>query len=160
LERARNVDPHSPQARAVEWATPTLMVRASPEPLFAQTQNVESLVSPRQRETVAGRRVDHFIGRRRESRLALTALRAERRGVVLCGIAGSGKSALAEQLVSELVDAGFAPVHVSGVTSPASLREAVAHVCESVDKGVPEASPLLVLEQFEQNLTTRGDPWA
>lgn len=130
-------------------------------------------------------RVDDLIGRRKELRETLRTLRdPERRhaGVVLTGIGGVGKSAVAGRVMQRLKEGGW---HIAahrgrfdlrGIavaigtalieTDRAELRQRVkALTSEDLDdqvrrhllcKTLAEESVLLVLDDFEQNLVTGG----
>lgn len=92
-------------AELAEWATPVLAVRGPSLPLFDPAEGYERIPAPSEPRLAPGivvRGVGDFVGRRREERLLLGALRGRRAGVVIHGIGGVGKSTLAAQLVADL----------------------------------------------------------
>jgi tetratricopeptide (TPR) repeat protein len=131
-----------------------------------------------------------LIGRRPQLRDAMGALRRTERarerfgaasGVVLTGVGGIGKTALAGRIISRLRDDGWLIAVHEGRWNPAVLIAAVAQAIASVpalqefqrfltDRGIDDGPKLdvvrqllggirllLVLDDFEQNLTAGGD---
>jgi Mrp family chromosome partitioning ATPase len=85
-------------AELAEWATPVLVLRGPSRALlnpFQEFQPVQAPPEPRLAKGIVVRGVGDFVGRRREERLLLAALRGQRAGVVIRGIGGVGKSTLA-----------------------------------------------------------------
>jgi tetratricopeptide (TPR) repeat protein len=104
-------------AELAEWATPVLAVRGPSLPLFDPAEGYEKLQAPPEPRLAPGivvRGVGDFVGRRREERLLLAALRGQRAGVVIHGIGGVGKSTLAAQLVADLGEQAGLVVSVAG----------------------------------------------
>ncbi|MGH4023633.1 MAG: CHAT domain-containing protein, partial [Pseudonocardiaceae bacterium] len=109
LEQQRRSRPDDdPGAAWAEWATPALFLAGPPLPLYRRADGVAPV--PPRTETAPAlggmiRRVGDFVGRRAELRSLLRELRGGKRGVVLHGIGGVGKSSLATQLVDQLGEA-------------------------------------------------------
>jgi tetratricopeptide (TPR) repeat protein len=106
LEGQRRQRPaEDPGAVWAEWATPALFLAGPPLPLYRRADGMAPV--PARPETVPAlgamiRRIGDFVGRRAELRSLVRELRCGRRGVVLHGIGGIGKSSLATQLVDQL----------------------------------------------------------
>ncbi|MCR9248756.1 MAG: TIR domain-containing protein, partial [bacterium] len=114
-----------PARELAEWATPALHVRGEPAPLFVADSEVERVAlrpEPVFDPGVVVRRVEDFVGRRREERLALEAMRADGSpGVVLRGLGGVGKSSLAASVLNELAAASWQIATLSGPTTAETL---------------------------------------
>jgi tetratricopeptide (TPR) repeat protein len=170
-----------------EYGVATLFVAAGDPPLCGPGDPVHlsRRVEPPSGQRVRELRLGDLIGRRRELRSALAALRHERRfveahgatrGVVLTGIGGIGKTALAGRIIARLKEETADPWTVVVHEGELNLQSLV----DSVARDVPElAEPfaqladeqklpalrallegtrlLLVLDDFERNLTTGGD---
>src|SRR5262249_16687889 len=93
-----------------EWATPALYLRGPSQPLYDTTAKFESIVLLPESRFAPGimvRRVGEFVGRRREQRLLLRALRdPDRAGVLIHAMGGVGKSSLAAQVLQRLAEEG------------------------------------------------------
>jgi tetratricopeptide (TPR) repeat protein len=171
-----------------EYATPSLFVAGEERPL-ADFGREKQPLGIRPVYQVAGPvpqlRIDDLIGRRRELRDALRTLRDPSRayaGVVLTGIGGVGKSAVAGRVMQRLTEDGWmVPAH-AGRFDVASIAAAIGteliqadrddarklggllvskHVedvvrLKLVAKALAEEPVLLVLDDFEQNLRTGG----
>jgi hypothetical protein len=175
-----------------EYGVATLFAAGTDPPLWDQTATPE----PLSRRTVApgGGSVrelsmDQLIGRRRELREALAILRRDpgtteklgaSSGVVLTGIGGIGKTALAGRLINRLREEGWVAAVHAGRWSPPSLFDAVADAIEGVGslsvtrnrlvsddvddlrklsligRILSRHQLLLVFDDFEQNLQPGG----
>ena len=142
-----------------------------PEPLRARP--IRAVAGP-----VPQLGLDELIGRRKELRTAMRALLGKSRGgVVLTGIGGVGKSTLAGRAMQRLAERGFAiaahtgrfdleriAVRVAAQLPPSSeLAQALGTQgipellkFEYLKKSLAESRVVLVLDDFEQNLTTGG----
>jgi tetratricopeptide (TPR) repeat protein len=104
-------------AELAEWATPVLVLRGPSRPLLNPAQKpqpVQPPPEPRLAKGIVVRGVGDFVGRRREERLLLSALRGRRAGVVIHGIGGVGKSTLAAQLIRDLREQAGLVISVHG----------------------------------------------
>jgi tetratricopeptide (TPR) repeat protein/DNA-binding CsgD family transcriptional regulator len=102
-----------------EWATPVLFRRGPGLPFYDVRDGVDEVrevAEPALQAGIVVRRVGEFVGRRREQRLLLWALR-KRAGVVIHGLGGVGKSTLAAQLVSDLAAETALVVSLAGEVS-------------------------------------------
>ena len=113
----RALPPQDHRAVWAEWATPAMFQAGPALPLYHRdTAPVPTRSEARPALGGMIRRVGDFVGRRTELRAILRDLRAGRRGAVLHGIGGIGKSSLAAQLVEHLgADAGLV-VPIVGAT--------------------------------------------
>jgi tetratricopeptide (TPR) repeat protein len=180
-----------PDAAPPEYAVATLICAGDDPPLLDSSAVAAELRHPTivpSGATVRDLRVGDLIGRRRELRTALKALRggpAAREewgalsGVVVLGIGGIGKTALAGRTVTRLREEGWLAVVQEGVWSPqalvagtlealaespyAPLREQLADpAVDDRDKlalilQLLQRTPLLlVFDDFEQNLHPDG----
>ncbi len=106
LEGQRRQRPaEDPGAVWAEWATPALFLAGPPLPLYRRADGMAPVPARPETAPALGamiRRVGDFVGRRAELRSLVRELRGGRRGVVLHGIGGVGKSSLATQLVDQL----------------------------------------------------------
>jgi tetratricopeptide (TPR) repeat protein len=109
VERERQED-QTPRQPPPEWPTPALFTARDPLPLYdtaADFEAVEVTAEPRFDWGVVARRIGDMVGRRREQRLLLRALRSEARaGVLVHGIGGVGKSTLVAQVLHRLAEEG------------------------------------------------------
>jgi hypothetical protein len=118
-----------------------------PQPLYNPKAPFESLPdrpAPRLDPGVVVRRVGEFVGRRREQRMLLRALRGqEYSGVLLHGIGGVGKSTLAAQLLHRLIEEGWWLVSVVGEITPDDILEAVGKrlLARCVEEGRSDSDP-------------------
>ena len=171
-----------------EYATPTLFV-AGEEPPLADFSLEKKSLRERPVHDLAGPvpqlRLDDLIGRRRELRETLRTLRDDSRshaGVVLTGIGGVGKSAVAGRAMRRLAEGGYAvPAHLGRFEMQAVATAVAAALADSARddlrrRGAQLANPqlddrlrlqllartlaeepvVLVLDDFEQNLTEGG----
>jgi AAA+ ATPase superfamily predicted ATPase len=93
---------------------------------------------------VVVRRVGEFVGRRREERRILQALRdKDGAGVLLHGIGGVGKSSLAAEVLKALSEEGWVVASVFSRVSPEDLLDEVGQrlLLQFQGKGVHEADP-------------------
>ena len=117
-----------------EWATPAFFCAASPLRLYDATVPFEDLKEapePIFDPGVVVRRIGDMVGRRREQRLILQALRdADGAGVLIHGIGGVGKSTLAAQILHRLADDdGFLLISLKGETDPDRILGAIGARC-------------------------------
>jgi hypothetical protein len=128
-EKRRNTPETALRQQLAEWATPTLYLRGTVQPLYdlqAPFEPVELPPEPRLAPGIVIRQVGDFVGRRREQRLLLRALRdKDSAGVLLHGIGGVGKSTLAAHALQRLSAEGWLLVSVFGRQSAGSLLEAI-----------------------------------
>ncbi|MCA1695613.1 MAG: tetratricopeptide repeat protein, partial [Actinobacteria bacterium] len=147
------------------------------------------VMQPALAEGVVVRRVGEFVGRRREEREGRRALTRTKAGLVVHGIGGVGKSTLAAELIRsvglEMVVASKAgPLGVDTLLDEVGLRLGQAARDSGMDDTLLRAAhdlrrsevawderwqlltailatvPLLVLlDNFEDNLTFAGDAW-
>jgi hypothetical protein len=116
----RQAPPGSREAALAEWATPTLQLRGQCLPLYDPTaprEDIQEPPEPRLGPGIMVRAVGDFVGRRREERVLLRALRGPTAGLVLHGIGGVGKSTLAAQLVADTAEETGLVVSVAGKTT-------------------------------------------
>jgi hypothetical protein len=122
IERQRR-DDASPSQPPPEWPTAAFFCAASPTDLFdpnAKPEKLEEIPTPVFDPGVVVRRVGDMVGRRREQRLILRALRDPGgAGVLIHGIGGVGKSTLAAQILYRLTTGdNFLLISLSGKTDP------------------------------------------
>jgi TIR domain-containing protein/CHAT domain-containing protein/AAA ATPase-like protein len=171
-----------------EYATATLFVAGSEQRLADYGQDAAPLGQPpvlRLPGPVPQLSLGELIGRRRELRETLRTLRdagRRRAGVVLTGIGGVGKSALAGRVMCRLAEDGWLVPAVRGVFSLTDIATAVGTALRetkrpaAMDLGanllranlddrerpmllakvLAQEPVLLVLDDFEQNLTDGG----
>jgi hypothetical protein len=98
--------------------------------------------------------VGDFVGRRRDLRLCLKALRHSP-GVVLTGLGGVGKSTLAAQLVSEASEECFVVASLSGSAPPDAILQEIGHrlVLACLRERLDEAHPLRYFAQVVRDGT-------
>ncbi|MEU7784540.1 CHAT domain-containing protein [Amycolatopsis sp. NPDC049159] len=128
--------------------------------------------------------VDDLVGRRAEVRTAVRTLAGTGyRGVTLSGMGGLGKSTVAGRVIQRMVDRSWAVATVAGVLDLAALCSAVREALDAVDnerarllvgqlgdesaddqlrmgrltRSLREHRLLIVLDNFEDNLTTGGE---
>lgn len=133
-----------------EWSTPTLHA-VSPVfqvPDLSASISSELVASLRELQSESTQN-KAFIGRRRELRLILQALRsATNTGAVIFGIGGVGKSSLANLIVNRLIASGWFAISISGNISVDNILAAFGHQLQSV---IP---PELTLDLHDRKL-----PW-
>jgi len=153
----------SPQQQPPEWATPALFCAATPTILYDPKQPAEELreaLDPTFDGGVVVRRIGDMVGRRREQRLILRALRDPAgAGVLIHGIGGVGKSTLAAQILHRLADDDdFLLISVEGETDPDRILGAIGARLfaiarsESDDEGHP-------WRRLARDLREPKDPW-
>jgi tetratricopeptide (TPR) repeat protein len=118
------------QQRPPEWATPALFCGAGPLRLYNPADPFEDITEapePVFDPGVVVRRLGDMVGRRREQRLILHALRdATQAGVLIHGIGGVGKSTLAAQILHRLADDNdFLMISVKGEVDPDRVLGAI-----------------------------------
>jgi len=162
LEDQRRQRPaDDPGAAWAEWATPALFLAGPPLPLYRRADGVAPVPArPETAPALAGmiRRVGDFVGRRAELRSLLRDLRGGKRGVMLHGIGGIGKSSLAAQLVDQLGEQAGLVVPIVGHTRVDVVLEEIrqrlhAHCLRA---GLPELHPH---RQVVAALIDASPPW-
>src|SRR5271166_5296143 len=138
----------SAQQRPPEWATPALFCPTGPLRLYNPGdpfQDVKEVPEPVFDPGVVVRRVGDMVGRRREQRLTLHALRdPAQAGVLIHGIGGVGKTTLAAQILHRLADDDdFLLVSVKGETDPDRVLGAIGMRLLSIalSEGADETHP-------------------
>lgn len=149
------------------WSVPVVFRRVGSEvgaagaPLFdrgAPFDTIKEPVEPALRR-VTTRRVGEFVGRRRDERLVLRALRnADGAAVVLRGIGGVGKSTLAAEVAQALGRSGWLVTAVVGETSPDGILEEIGGALFglALGHGADEKHPL---RQTALQLRERSLDW-
>jgi tetratricopeptide (TPR) repeat protein len=106
VESARHAMPAAdPRADLAEWATPAMFTRVRSLTLFdaSRSEPVRRARGPRIDHDIVNLEIGDFVGRRRELRLLLAAMRGrDTTGVLIHGIGGVGKSSLAAAVLHEL----------------------------------------------------------
>jgi len=119
----------SPKHQLAEWATPALYLRGTPQRLYDPAGSfgeIQEAPEARFAPGVVVRTVGDFVGRRREERLVLQTLRgAKKAGVLLRGMGGVGKSTLAAEVLTRLVEEGRLVVSLTGEVAPETVIEQV-----------------------------------
>jgi tetratricopeptide (TPR) repeat protein len=138
----------TPQQRPPEWATPALFCGAGPLPLYNPTdpfEDIKEAPEPVFDPGVVVRRIGDMVGRRREQRLILHALRdATQAGVLIHGIGGVGKTTLAAQILHRLADDDdFLMISVKGEVDPDRVLGAIGLRLLSIvlSEGADERDP-------------------
>lgn len=130
-----------------EWATPALYLHGPALPLYDPEEPFEDVQPPPEPRFALGvvvRRVGEFVGRRREERRILQALRdPDGAGVLLHGLGGVGKSTLAAEILKSLSEQGWLIATVFGKVSPDDLLAEVAQrlLGQFQQEGMSEADP-------------------
>jgi tetratricopeptide (TPR) repeat protein len=148
-------------AELAEWATPVLSLRGPSLPLFDPKEVFERL-QPLAEPYLPGmvvRRVGDFVGRRHEQRRLLRRLRGDRRGLVLYGIGGIGKSTLAAQLVHELRDHHSVVVALSGRLSVDQVLDETGRRLLSAALG-RDGIEVRLFTDLGRQLRAAAEPWA
>ncbi len=148
LETARrsgNLDVREARVRA-EWATPALYLRGPSLPLLDLTAPFAEIAPPPEPILAAGvvvRGVGDFVGRRREERRLLQALRGGRAGILVHGLGGIGKSSLAAETLRVLFAEGWLVASLYGPITPDSLLAAAGrtYLAALQSEGVAENDP-------------------
>ncbi|HEX3556935.1 MAG TPA: tetratricopeptide repeat protein [Thermoanaerobaculia bacterium] len=130
-----------------EWATPALYLRGPSLPLYDPEEPFDEIqppAEPRFGKGVVVRRVGEFVGRRREERRILQALRnPDGAGVLLHGLGGVGKSSLSAEVLKNLSEDGWVIATTFGKISPDDLLAEVGQrlLLQFQKEGVSEADP-------------------
>ena len=192
-QELRRADPSSPRAgRLPEYAVPVLLCAAGDPVLRDMAAAADPLSHPARPPgggSVRTLRIGELIGRRAELRTAVAALRGGKEardrwgalsGVMLTGIGGIGKTALAGRVLGRMGEDGWlTAVHV-GLWNPGALAAAVAASMTGrpdweepraflsnpqvadiakvalVGELVARARLLVLFDDFEQNLPVGG----
>jgi tetratricopeptide (TPR) repeat protein len=167
------------QAAAPEYATAALYCAGAEQPLLDRRLDQRPLRRPPVHEVDAQGlprlKLGQLIGRRQQMRAALAILRntaaaqdryGERAGVVLQGIGGVGKSALAGRIMARLSEDGWHCVTLAGAFNIDSLARALglangddATRLRTICQRLASERLLLVLDNFESNLSVGGEAW-
>jgi tetratricopeptide (TPR) repeat protein len=177
----------APEFIQPEYATASLFCAGPEVPVLDYGLQLVPLHSPpihRMEGPVPQLGIGDLVGRRDVLRRVLRILRREPRGVALTGMGGVGKSALAGRVMTRLREAGWIVAAVSGPFSlhdttfslaaalrahaPSAARTAIADRFSDATNGDDERLALvcnllqtervlLVLDNFEDNLTTAGE---
>ena len=146
-----------------EWTTPSFFCAAAPLRLYdpsAPFEDLKEVPEPTFDPGVVVRRIGDMVGRRREQRLILQALRdADGAGVLLHGIGGVGKSTLAAQILHRLADDdSFLLISLEGETDPDRILGAIGARLFSISlaQGEDEKAPL---RQLSGVLREPKYPW-
>jgi tetratricopeptide (TPR) repeat protein len=138
----------SPQQRPPEWATPALFCAKGPLWLYDPKdpfEDIKEAPDPVFDPGVVVRRIGDMVGRRREQRLILHALRdPTQAGVLIHGIGGVGKTTLAAQILHRLADDDdFLLISVKGETDPDRVLGAIGMRLLSIalSQGADEKHP-------------------
>ncbi|WP_246277671.1 tetratricopeptide repeat protein [Phytohabitans rumicis] len=177
-----------------EYGVPTLIAAAGDPPLRTSSlppQPLSQPTLPPGGRSVRELPVGYLIGRRAPLRTGLGVLRGTRKavdaygaagGVVLTGIGGIGKTAVAGRIVHRLREDGWLSVVHDGVWSPPQLFSGVAEALQATDapqyaqalndvevddtaklglvgRMLAQTKLLLLFDDFEQNLTSGGEEW-
>ena len=154
IERTRQEAVHE----MPEWATPSLYLRGQPLRLFdpdGPESKLEEVEAPRLDAGVIVRRVGEFVGRRREERLSLRALRdPDLAGLLIRGLGGVGKSTLAAQALHRIGEEQDRLVlSVAGKTSADDILEVIGKFffSQAMAAGLPENHPQRQVAQVLRN---------
>ncbi|MGH8909161.1 MAG: AAA family ATPase, partial [Egibacteraceae bacterium] len=147
--RRRKAGPGAGELLAAEYATATLIAVGDDTPLIDHAADREPLVSPPVHQVhplLPQLGADDFIGRRGQRRALLRALRDHTEfvaehgrcpGVALTGIGGVGKSSLAGQVATRLVEEGWVVVVRRGPFRLDDLAAALADGLRARAAGLP-----------------------
>lgn len=186
LERERERRVSSGAAEPPEYATATLFRQGHPRPVLSE--GLPQPLTTRTAVVAGGPvpllGVDDLVGRRTEVRTALRALTEDgQNGVVLVGMGGVGKSTVAGRVMHRLRDRGWTTATVAGPLNLTAVVRAVRSALdelpdtaslvaklgeeqtdellrvERVSRALRDHRLLLVLENFEDNLTVDGSAY-
>jgi tetratricopeptide (TPR) repeat protein len=166
-------------APAPEYATAALYCAGPEQPLLDRRLDQVPLRRPPVHEVDAQGlprlKLGQLIGRRRQLREALAILRntpdaqdkyGERAGLVLQGIGGVGKSALAGRIMARLTEDGWTCVTLAGAFNLDSLARSLGLAAgddttrlRTICRRLASERLLLVLDNFETNLSVGGGGW-
>jgi tetratricopeptide (TPR) repeat protein len=130
-----------------EWSTPALYLRGPSQRLYDPGEPIEKIQPPPEPRFATGvvvRRVGEFVGRRREERRILQALRdPDGAGVLLHGIGGVGKSSLAAEVLKALSEDGWVTASVFSRIGPDDLLAEIGQrlLLRFQGEGISEADP-------------------
>ncbi|MBU2670974.1 tetratricopeptide repeat protein, partial [Actinoplanes bogorensis] len=150
------------EAHLVEWATPTVLLRGRPLPLYDPTAGLEQITEPTSPTLAAGiplRPLGDFVGRRSDLHTLTVAMRKPgRAGVLVHGIGGVGKSSLTAELFRALNDDIGLVVSVVGATTADQLLDAFGRTLftQALATGQTDSHPDRQLATF---LRTPSEPW-
>jgi tetratricopeptide (TPR) repeat protein len=138
----------SREQRPPEWATPSMFCPMGPLRLYNPAdpfEDIKEAPEPVFDSGVVVRRIGDMVGRRREQRLILHALRdSTQAGILIHGIGGVGKSTLAAQILHRIADDdNFLLISVKGETDPDRVLGAIGMRLFSIalSEGADERDP-------------------
>lgn len=145
LTAARRSIQNEAQGEA-EWARPTIFLLGEPAPLYdpaALAARINDPPPPRLDPAIVVRKLGDFVGRRRDRRVCLHALR-QQRAVVLQGIGGVGKSSMSAELVGEMAADGWLVASVAGEVSVDVVLNEIGHrlLVRALNDGLEERDPV------------------
>ncbi len=172
------------------WGVATLLCACEDAPLVDPDIPEEPVTErslPPEAGSLGALPIGYLIGRRRQQRATLAVLRHSTSaleehgavgGVVLQGIGGIGKTALARRVATRLAETGWEVAAHTGLWNPGAVLSQVAaavaardpHLASNlndpriddidrlrlVSRALAETPTLLLLDDFEQNLTDHG----
>ena len=148
LEQTRRTQSDA-RPNSAEWSTPTVIAGAAPLRLYDPSVPGEELTeapAPLFDPGVVVRRIGDLVGRRREQRILLQALRAPNgAGVLIHGIGGVGKSTVAAQTLHRLAtDHDRLLVSLTGEADPERVLETIGKrlFSRALERGWNEQHPL------------------
>jgi AAA ATPase domain len=161
VDQRRALPVADPAAVWAEWAIPALFLAGSALPMYRRADGMQPIPARAEPAPAVGgmiRRVGDFVGRRAELRSLLRELRNGKRGAVLHGIGGIGKSSLAAQLVDQLGEHAGLVVPIVGHTRVDVVLDEVRQrlLARSLRAGLGEMHPH---RQVSAMLTDATPPW-
>jgi len=126
--------------REAEWATPVFTaheVTARLVNTVAVAESISNPVAQHLNDAIPIRRVDEFVGRRRELRQIREALKTTTAGVVIRGMGGVGKSTLAARVLDQLAaDTGLV-IPIVGETDPGKILKELSVRLDTASTNAP-----------------------